>query len=33
MDAPSHWKYLCLESAVKIVTAYPETYLKDDWHT
>jgi hypothetical protein len=33
MDPPSHWKYLCPESAVRIVTYYPETYLKDDWLT
>jgi hypothetical protein len=33
MDPPSHWEYLCLESAVRIVTGYPETYLKDDWPT
>jgi hypothetical protein len=33
MDPPSHWEYLCLESAVIIVTYYPETYLKDDWLT
>jgi hypothetical protein len=33
IDQPSHWEYLCLESAVRIVTDHPETYLKDDWLT
>jgi hypothetical protein len=33
MDPPSNWEYLHLESVVRIVTAYPETYLKDDWIT
>jgi hypothetical protein len=33
MDPPSHWEYVCLESAVRIVTDYPATYLKDDWLT
>jgi hypothetical protein len=33
MDPSSHWEYLCLESAVRIVTDYPATYLKDDWLT
>jgi hypothetical protein len=33
MDPPSHWEYFCLESAVRIVTDYPATYLKDDWLT
>jgi hypothetical protein len=33
MDPPSHWEYLCLDSAVRIVTDHPETYLKDDWLT
>jgi hypothetical protein len=31
MDPPSHWEDLCLESAVRIVTDHPATYLKDDW--
>jgi hypothetical protein len=33
MDPPSHWGDLCLESAVRIVTDHPATYLKDDWLT
>jgi hypothetical protein len=33
MDPPSHWEYLCMESAVRVVTDYPATYLKDDWLT
>jgi hypothetical protein len=33
MDTPSHWEDLCLESAVRIVTDHPTTYLKDDWLT
>jgi hypothetical protein len=33
MDPPSHWEDLCLESAVRIVTDHPTTYLKDDWLT
>jgi hypothetical protein len=33
MDPPSHWGDLYLESAVRIVTDHPETYLKDDWLT
>jgi hypothetical protein len=28
---PSHWEDVCLESAVRIVTDHPKTYLKDDW--
>jgi hypothetical protein len=33
MDPQSHWEGLCLESAVRIVTDNPTTYLKDDWLT
>jgi hypothetical protein len=33
MYPPPHWGYLCLESAVIIVTDSPATYLKDDWLT
>jgi hypothetical protein len=33
MDPPSHWEDLCMESAVRIVTYHPTTYLKDDWLT
>jgi hypothetical protein len=33
IDPPSHWEDLCLESAVRIVTDHPTTYLKDDWLT
>jgi hypothetical protein len=33
MDPPSYWEDMCLESAVRIVTDHPTTYLKDDWLT
>jgi hypothetical protein len=33
IDPPSHWEDLCLESAVRIMTYHPTTYLKDDWLT
>jgi hypothetical protein len=33
IDPLSHWEDVCLESAVRIVTDHPTTYLKDDWFT
>jgi hypothetical protein len=33
IDPPSPWEEFCLESAIRIVTDHPTTYLKDDWLT